>query len=286
MGNPITLQNQSVMPQQAPAADQVPAPLKTVDAKTDSLFDAITKLGGIRSDELAKHWGISPEKLPGTDGNPVAASNGTSITRMAESLADLGYLSRDEYGRADIEEFSTVFDGELRGSKHYAPQGFDNLMRGQAFDTVPKDGQNAIKEQLSAYDTTTEADEADLRAGMDRAPSEIVNEPGNEEGSDGTADQADPRAQTGASAAERPGDAERRASTGIAQDNDLTGEAPDDGADIPAKYFQQIKVPHSVWITDESQFDTIDVSAQEALDSVRDDLNNYRRLRDCMRGSA
>jgi hypothetical protein len=60
--------------------------------------------------------------------------------------------------------------------------------------------------------------------------------------------------------------------------------APDDGSDIPVSFFKKVKVDHDVYIEDEQRTETVKVSAKDALASVREDLDNYRKLLNCMKG--
>lgn len=64
----------------------------------------------------------------------------------------------------------------------------------------------------------------------------------------------------------------------------LASEPQDDAADIPLAFMKKTKVPMEVWIKDEGAYETIDVPADQALTSVRDDIVNLRSLLDCLRG--
>ena len=59
---------------------------------------------------------------------------------------------------------------------------------------------------------------------------------------------------------------------------------PDTGSDIPPRYFKNVKVDHQVWIEDEGKSETHKVSAKDALASIKDDLENYKKLLHCMKG--
>ena len=64
----------------------------------------------------------------------------------------------------------------------------------------------------------------------------------------------------------------------------LAAEDNDDGADIPPAFYKKVKVSHEVWIQDENTYETHDVRADQALESVREDIANLRALLDCLKG--
>lgn len=104
----------------------------SVDGERDSMFAAIAKLGGLNRDEVVSKWGIDPAELKGLFGagiKRVATGGGMSIDAMGEALAEYGYLSRDEHGKHDTRELEELFDSELRGEKHYTPQGWEQALR-------------------------------------------------------------------------------------------------------------------------------------------------------------
>lgn len=126
---------------------------KQVDPTRDSMFAAIAKLGGIQTDQLTKEWGFDPKEIKSIRGagvKRIATQNGKSLDRMAESLAELGYLSYDEHGKHDLSELFDLFDGELRGNKHYTPQGFENVSQGQQEAQHQEWLSQQSKEQLDA----------------------------------------------------------------------------------------------------------------------------------------
>lgn len=154
-----------------------------IDTESDSLFAAIAKLGGIRLDELTNHWGFDPAEFKGLRGSGikrVGTKNGMSLDRAGEALAELGYLSYDESGKHDLNELFDLFDGELRGSKHFTPQGYAKV--GQAMqeqgwleaqlaeelDNLPEEAQSAIEDLLDEYENTTAETEAELEARLER----------------------------------------------------------------------------------------------------------------------
>lgn len=56
----------------------------------------------------------------------------------------------------------------------------------------------------------------------------------------------------------------------------------DDGADIPAAFFKKVTVPHEVYIRAENRYETVQLPADKALASVREDIDNLRALLKCM----
>lgn len=61
-------------------------------------------------------------------------------------------------------------------------------------------------------------------------------------------------------------------------------QAKDTGQDIPPRYFKNTKVDHEVWIEDENKSDTVEISAKKSLASINEDLDNYKKLLNCMKG--
>ena len=112
-----------------------------VDPGLDSLFVAIAKLGGIERASAAGLWGIKPEDRPqsGLFGKPVLRVEGKGLTvdRMAEKLAELGYLEHDENGNDALRAFEESFRTELGGSPVYSNQADYDLLR--ANDVRPGD---------------------------------------------------------------------------------------------------------------------------------------------------
>ena len=154
-----------------------------VDTESDSMFAAIAKLGGIRLDDLTKQWGFDPaefQRLRGFGIKRVGTKGGMSLDRAGEALAELGYLSYDENGKHDLSELFDLFDGELRGNKHYTPQGYAKV--GQAMqeqgwleaqlaeelDNLPEEAQTAIEDLLDEYENTTAETEAELESRLER----------------------------------------------------------------------------------------------------------------------
>lgn len=58
----------------------------------------------------------------------------------------------------------------------------------------------------------------------------------------------------------------------------------DDGADIPLAFYKRQKVPLEVWLEDEGHYETVDMPADKALSSVREDIENLVGLLACMKG--
>ncbi len=54
--------------------------------------------------------------------------------------------------------------------------------------------------------------------------------------------------------------------------------------EIPPAFYRKIKVPLEVYIAEEDAYETVDVPANQALASVREDIDNYKALIKCMKG--
>ncbi|MGL4265208.1 MAG: LPD23 domain-containing protein [Afipia sp.] len=130
-----------------------------VDPSVDSLFSAIAKLGGIDRESAASLWGVKPEDKPqsGLFGKPVlrAGGKGHTVDRMAEKLAELGYLAPDENGNTALRDFEDAFRFELAGSAVYSTQADytsirENLRPGD--QVANPDALNAGRFDLSGLD--------------------------------------------------------------------------------------------------------------------------------------
>ena len=111
-------ESDKVVPVQRPKTDP-----NVVEPMVDSMFTAIAKLGGLNKQEAMETWGVEEAERPnsGVFGKPVLRVNGgKSIDGMVEALAQYGYLPLDENGKADIADFETKFDDELRGDPQYS----------------------------------------------------------------------------------------------------------------------------------------------------------------------
>lgn len=81
-----------------------------------------------------------------------------------------------------------------------------------------------------------------------------------------------------------PPAAENKRDGNIQKETGKVQSEPDTGADIPLAFFKKTKVPHEVWIADEGQHETVELPAHKALASVREDIDNLQKLRDCLKG--
>ena len=91
---------------------------KYVDTRTDNLYVAIAKLGGLNRDEVKTKWGVDHRDMPqsGVFGKPVLRkSGGLSIDQMAERLTQDYYLDAH-----DLAEFEEKFDRQRRGDDQYS----------------------------------------------------------------------------------------------------------------------------------------------------------------------
>jgi len=60
----------------------------------------------------------------------------------------------------------------------------------------------------------------------------------------------------------------------------------DDGADIPLAFYKRVKVQHEVFVEETGKTETVEVPADQALRSVREDKENLQALLKCMKGGA
>jgi hypothetical protein len=206
-----------------------------IDTSKHSMFNAIARLGGLSRDAATREWGFDPAEFKNLRGGirPVVRANGgLGLDAMAERLAELGYLSRDEQGKHDLSEFFDLFDGELRGNKHYTPEGFDAMMQqahqdqyeewlseeeGKTFDALPADHQDFIEEGLDRYgDALTEDDFTDYIDALGsealaiREGSDPVRHSADEEANAGDASETRGETPTQGSAGQRAADASER----------------------------------------------------------------------------
>lgn len=92
-----------------------------LNERSDSLFTAIAKLGGIDRDAAKALWGIDwrEAKGMGVFGKPVfRKGGGMSPDAMAELLAQYGYLRIDENNSADMNDLEAKVWDELSGHPH------------------------------------------------------------------------------------------------------------------------------------------------------------------------
>lgn len=123
----FVVRHQPASDKQIANAKRQVAAQRSIDSERDSMFAAIAKLGGLNRDQLIKEWGADPADLKNLYGAGilrVATTKGMKLDRMAESLAELGYLSLDANGKHDLAEFDELFFNELAGSPHYTPEGW------------------------------------------------------------------------------------------------------------------------------------------------------------------
>jgi hypothetical protein len=96
---------------------------QTLNPEVDSLFVAISKLGGLDRGAVAKAWGWPEgERAPQpVFGQPLLRrEGGLSIDQMAERLAEAGYLAAVGADTEYLTEFEEKFDAELRGDTQFS----------------------------------------------------------------------------------------------------------------------------------------------------------------------
>lgn len=154
----------------------------SIDPTRDSMFAAIAKLGGVNKAQLVSEWGVDPADLKNTFGagiKRVATSKGRTLDDIAESLSELGYLSKDANGKWDLREFEELFGEELSGSKHFTAEGFESQAQAQqeqayedflteqdaqesGYNDLPEEAQDLIDEVLNDYEQISAEEEARL----------------------------------------------------------------------------------------------------------------------------
>jgi hypothetical protein len=96
----------------------------SVNPEIDSLLPAIAKLGGISRESAAQHLGVHEDyhRTPsGVFGKPAfRKEGGLSADGMAEALAELGYLPKDEHGKHDLRDLEDRLAEELHGNPQYS----------------------------------------------------------------------------------------------------------------------------------------------------------------------
>lgn len=110
----------------AAVQEESPKTGRTLNPETDSLFQAIAKLGGLDRMAVEKAWGWSTSERtpqPGFGQPLLRRENGLSIDAMAELLQQYGYLSNPADATPDFDvmaEFEAKFDAEYRGDVQYS----------------------------------------------------------------------------------------------------------------------------------------------------------------------
>lgn len=99
-----------------------------LNPETDTVLQALAKMGGIRRDIMAKEFGLQPEELKhtvstgGLKGFPFRKTGGMDLDRALTNLREAGYFTGvpEEDVRAKFEE--AVYH-EMGGGKELTPQG-------------------------------------------------------------------------------------------------------------------------------------------------------------------
>lgn len=158
--------------------------MRVVDVGRDSMMTAIAKLGGVNAVSLADEIGYGPQdvkglRAPGTLLRVVTAK-GMNFDSLAESLAELGYLSYDENGRHDTKELADLLEGELSGTPHYTPQGYEQKaqqeydayeqeIKASGIDSLADESHDSIEELLNDYPRVESEENAEIEAALDLA---------------------------------------------------------------------------------------------------------------------
>lgn len=233
-----------------------------VDTTRDSMMTAVAKLGGVNKAEARSLYGGDDQYYHGI--KQAITPKGRSIDEMRQHMAELGYVDKDEHGKADIQDFDEKFNDGLRGNEHYTDDGYrtqaeqrlddDNEvheqdLRDAGYNALPEHAQDPVDEEI--HDGPLTAEEEAAIAEQNRDTHGDV--PFDEEPSS-TSDHTDPFGDDAASrgvvpedrapdaARAEPGDgrateaeqastpeAGERSGEGSGQDFGLTGETPEQG---------------------------------------------------------
>lgn len=156
---------------------------ETVDPERDSLWTALSKLGGLNADEVKSQWGYEgslgksgQRNLPALfDGfRRLVTRNGMSLDRATEALHELGYLKGE-----DQHELEQRFREAEGGDHHYTDAGYANQhaadeaqryaerdlkqqdIAESGYHEQPEEAQAAIQEYFNEPQVDTAADEAE-----------------------------------------------------------------------------------------------------------------------------
>lgn len=96
----------------------------TLNPEVDTLLTAVAKLGGLSRATASQHLGVHADEFKrasGVFGKPLfRKTGGLSADAMAERLVELGYLTPNEHGRADLRQLEDKIADELGGSPHHS----------------------------------------------------------------------------------------------------------------------------------------------------------------------
>lgn len=124
---------------------------KVVEPKTDDLFSAIAKLGGINKAELEADGFDKADLGSHRLGiRPVFSKKGKSVDDMAEALVERGYLPE-----RDVDGLKEMIRLQLAGTEQFSPAGIEHTMeqtqqiiRAKALGVQPLTAQKAITKAL------------------------------------------------------------------------------------------------------------------------------------------
>lgn len=124
---------------------------KVVEPKTDDLFSAIAKLGGINKAELEADGFDKADLGKHRLGiRPVFSKKGKSVDDMAEALVERGYLPE-----RDVDALKEMIRLQLAGDEQFSPAGIEHTMdqaqqivRAKALGVPPLTAQKAITKAL------------------------------------------------------------------------------------------------------------------------------------------
>lgn len=113
----------------------------SLDPSVDSFIEAIAKLGGINEAEAKRLYGVSRKEYPVKDpafGKPVIRKKGgLGVDALSETLAENGYLPKNEHGQFDAADFEERFMATLGGDPQHSIYYNYDAANPRAGDQVP-----------------------------------------------------------------------------------------------------------------------------------------------------
>ena len=96
----------------------------------DHFHEAMAKLGGINADEAHRQWGLSIKEYPALKtsrvlANPLKTKGGLHPDKMAEIMAQHGFVKTDEHGKHDFHDFEDKLLRAAAGEKIYGDEYYN-----------------------------------------------------------------------------------------------------------------------------------------------------------------
>lgn len=175
-----------------PTEPSLPKRTREINPATDSLAEAVAKMGGISREE-AEAQGLDPAEFGklGADIRRTFTKGGETFDGMAERLAEMGYPVQNEEGQYDPNVLLERLDSELAGERVFSAQGVEaDATQGQfeseqaAFEAARDETETTYPEALEAEGRIERVGEAnaaiDYLAGVANAePTDAQKAAGN-----------------------------------------------------------------------------------------------------------